>query len=59
MEMYNIEKAKELNKVMSDCNLSIKERQDFVDTLSEEEMRGIFKDLMTVWETDKENVNED
>lgn len=42
-------KAKELNKIMIDTKLSVEEKQGFVDTLSEIEMRQIFKEMMSVW----------
>ena len=44
-----IEKAKELNEISTDINLTLKEKQDYVDTLTELEMRNILKAIMTVY----------
>jgi hypothetical protein len=51
-------KAKKLNEVMTDSSLTIAEKQSFVDTLSESEMRGIFKEMMTVWDSKKIGAEE-
>ncbi|MCQ6531042.1 hypothetical protein [Bacillus mycoides] len=36
-----IEKAKRLNEISTDINLTLKEKQDYIDTLTELEMRNI------------------
>lgn len=47
--MNAVEKAKKLNEVAKDFNLTLKEKQDYVDTLSEQDMRSILKEVMGVW----------
>lgn len=44
--MEYIEKAKKMNEIAQNHELTLSEKQRYVDTLTEEEMRLIFKDMM-------------
>jgi hypothetical protein len=49
MLMNIIEKANEVNGVMKDINLTLQQKIYYIDTLSEQELRGIFKEMMSYW----------
>ena len=53
LEVKYLKTVKEISDVVKDPNLSIKEREEFVRTLSEEEMRSVFLQMCSVWKTDK------
>ena len=47
--MDALDKVKELNHIMTSPSFTLEEKHAYVDELSTEEMRGIFKEMMTAW----------
>lgn len=49
------EHIKIINDTIKDHDLSYEQRQNFVSTLSEDDMRMVFMELCKVWCSSKEN----
>lgn len=47
--METMDKIEEINGVMANPKMTLEEKYDYVDTLTEEEMRNMFKSIMTAW----------
>ncbi|MDZ5474690.1 hypothetical protein [Bacillus thuringiensis] len=47
--MDGTEKAREFNEIAKSIHLTQKQKQDYVDSLTEKEMRYILKAVATVW----------
>lgn len=43
----------EINNVITDIDLSIKERIEFIESLSEDEMRSVFVQMCSAYATNK------
>lgn len=47
--MSVLDKVKELKDTMTDTSLTLDEKQAYVDALTLDDMRDIFKEMMTAW----------
>lgn len=44
-----MEIANQVNDILTDPNRTLKEKEDFIDTLSKEDMTAIFKGMAKCW----------
>ncbi|MHA4046444.1 hypothetical protein [Bacillus cereus] len=47
--MDGVEKAREFDEIAKSIHLTQKQKQDYVDSLTEKEMRNILKAVTNVW----------
>lgn len=50
--------VKEIHDVVQDVNLTIEDREKFVNTLTEEEMKNVFLQMCSVYAYKEDDLNE-